>query len=335
MDLQTLTKIKAIVSRANAAHMFFMMSVSEDRYLDVVYPEWFVANGLLDPSFSPSKRPAPDVHFQQLHKAMSLLNSLARTESAQIIDRLTFDQARMELNSALQEMIGLTGALADSTPPPSMHYFGSVFLVCYLPLVSISIAQMKAESEIEDEKLDIEERYFSFALGGLAVALINFAFFGMFPLVGTVYHPLGCDAEDVPIFSLADSTQKACTAILGYATADMPTESPEEDDEVYATTDGFTRSPGGGLHPWLHHQPRGGNAHSSRSRRARTADRRRRPAEQRGYKNKTIPNKTKDAYFSVYVHTYLTWSCWYACSAPMRWLLVEIGQGHRVGHPGM
>jgi hypothetical protein len=259
MDSQTLTKIKAIVSRANAAHMFFMMSMSEDRYLDVVYPEWFVANGLLDPSFSPSKRPAPDVHFQQLHKAMSLLNSLARTQSAQIIDRLTFDQARMELNSALQEMIGLTGALADSTPP-SIHYFGSIFLVCYLPLVSISIAQMKAESEIEHKELNIEELYFSFTLGGLAVGLINFAFFGMFHLVGTVYHPFGCDAEDVPIFSLADSTQKACTAILGYATADMSTESPEENDEVYATTDSFTRSPGGAYTPGYTISP-GGTTH--------------------------------------------------------------------------
>jgi hypothetical protein len=79
MDARLLAKVRVIVSNASAAHMLFMMSLSEDRYLDVVYPEWFESQGLpVSPSFG--NTPAPDAHFHQLHQAISLLNTLARQE---------------------------------------------------------------------------------------------------------------------------------------------------------------------------------------------------------------------------------------------------------------
>jgi hypothetical protein len=216
-DPQTLASIRAIVSKASAAHMFFMMSVAEDRYLDVVYPEWFVTNGHVDSSFDISEPPAPDAHFQQLHIARSLLGAYSRsTEHGQH----TCHRAKDELDAMMKGMIGLTGKLA-SPIPPSLHYFASMFLVIFLPLVSMNIAQLKGSAA--HHTLDMGVRIFSWILGGLAVFLINFAFYGMFYLVGTVHHPFGCDTVDVAIFTNADKTQQACDAMFGYSAASAPT----------------------------------------------------------------------------------------------------------------
>jgi hypothetical protein len=222
MDQQTMAKVRSIVTKATGSCMYFMMSIAEDRYLDVVYPEWFVSNGLIDPPLNQSDRPPPDAHFRMLHEAILELNSLAQTESdkrgvGEIIDRRTIDQAREELYNLQKDMIGLTGALADVIPQ-SLHNFGSVFLVFYLPIVSISIAQHKAESKKGHPEIPQGDLYFSNALGALAVCLVNFAFYGMFHLVGFFHNPFGNDTEDVPIFAMANGAHKMCTTILSYPT---------------------------------------------------------------------------------------------------------------------
>jgi hypothetical protein len=210
-DPQTLASIRAIVSKASAAHMFFMMSIAEDRYLDVVYPEWFVTNGHVDSSFCVSEPPAPDARFQQLLIARSLLAELDAK----------YHIAKDELDAMMKGMIGLTDKL-ESPIPPSLHDFASMFLVLFLPLVSMSIAQVKGSPE--HCQLDVYGTAYIFMDYWRSCCLSHqFRFLrGMFHLVGTVHHPFGCDTVDVAIFTNADKTQQACDAMFGYSAASAP-----------------------------------------------------------------------------------------------------------------
>jgi hypothetical protein len=127
-----------------------------------------------------------------------------------------------EFTGILNGWSGVANAQKDVSVP-SLHYFTGIFITCYLPMVSIMVAQLKVELLVKSENdgdFDVPEKIATCFFGLFDVFLANLAFHGMFALIGIFQDPYGKDAGDFPIFALAEGAHKKAEAILAYSSGD-------------------------------------------------------------------------------------------------------------------